>query len=120
MGNRSQVAIKYNSSKTSKVYLYSHWGGKSIYRDIARALNRAPDRWDDDEYLARVIFSIMIEDDVKGTTGYGIGVSMHGDIEHPIPVLNCQDKMITWEEAPYQNEETPEAISFTTFAKRYG
>lgn len=94
MGDRSQVCI---TSGDSKVYLYSHCGGASIYGAAARGMRRAPDRLNDQEYLARVIFCDMVRGDINGSTGYGIGTSAHGDIEHPIPVLDCDSQMVEWE-----------------------
>jgi hypothetical protein len=35
-------------------------------------LKRGRERWNDPPYLARIIFSEMIHDDVDGLTGYGI------------------------------------------------
>lgn len=96
MGDRSQVAVKMNDSEGSKVYLYSHWGGTSVYFAVQAALS-LNERWDDPEYLARMIFCRMVEADLIGATGFGIGTQAHGDIEHLIPVLDCRGKTISFE-----------------------
>ena len=83
MGDRSQIAIKQENG--TRIYLYSHWGGdtRAVLR---RALSREA-RWNDSEYLARIIFQAMIGGDTE-TTGFGISATQHGDISYPIPVLD--------------------------------
>ena len=94
MGNRAQIAIKM--SVRSKVYLYTHWNG-SEHLEILRSVLARHARWDDEEYLARMIFSAMIKNDIESETGYGIGTSAHGDLGYPIPILHCAGNRITWE-----------------------
>jgi hypothetical protein len=68
MGDRGNIVVKDGNSK---VYLYSHWCGSQL-PEIARAsLKRGKDRWNDGQYLARILFTDMINGD-NGTTGYGI------------------------------------------------
>src|SRR5438552_15962373 len=74
MGDRGQILMK-NSSVT----LYSHWGASELVEDVRSALQKKA-RWDDEEYLTRIIFCQMIKGDEDGETGYGIGASVHGDI----------------------------------------
>ena len=71
MGDRGEVSI-------NGVYLYTHWGGKELIEDVKKALNERA-RWDDEEYLARIIFCKMVGDDMESTTGYGIGNIEHSD-----------------------------------------
>lgn len=66
--------MKYSDSR--KIYLYSHWkGGEEdegqLIDDLRRALRRKQ-RWNDESYLARIIISEVIKDDIEGETGYGI------------------------------------------------
>lgn len=75
MGDRSNIIIK---SGNSKVYLYTHWGGSELKNVLKKALERGKNRWDDGQYLARIIFCEMIKDDVMGETGFGIS-SERGD-----------------------------------------
>ena len=93
MGDRSQIAVKHSEGR---IYLYSHWDGALIYQKLARVLARR-DRWTDEEYLTRMILSEMVKDSIDKSTGYGIGLSEHGDIEHPIPVLDVSKGTISWE-----------------------
>ena len=78
MGARGQVSIKYDDN--TKVYLYTHWGVGELKADVQKALARKQ-RWDDEEYLTRIIFDAMKGEDITGETGFGIGTSEHEDIE---------------------------------------
>ena len=83
MGDRAQVLIK-----DTGVYLYTHWGGSKLPEVVTNAIRRL-ERWNDPEYLARIIFCEMIKDDVGGETGYGIGTAQHGDIWRVVEV-DCE------------------------------
>jgi hypothetical protein len=87
MGDRAQVKI-------GDVYLYTHWGGQELVKDVKAALVRGKDRWDDDEYLARIIFSEMIKKDILGLTNYGIGTQQHDDIWRLIEIDCDNDKIL--------------------------
>jgi hypothetical protein len=94
MGDRAQVAIK---SGNDKVYLYTHWNGSELVTNVKKSMGRAKDRWDDYEYLARVIFCDLVKGDENSTTGFGIGTQPHTDLSYPIPVLDCDKQIVTWE-----------------------
>jgi hypothetical protein len=72
MGNRANIEIKYQDG--GSIFLYSHWDGVGVDDIVKRALSskRGQNRLDDESYLARIIFSEMIKDDVLGEIGYGI------------------------------------------------
>jgi hypothetical protein len=75
MGDRANVVIKEVGG--GQVVLYTHWDASSLPETVKKALARRQ-RWDDESYLARIIFSEMIKDDIASETGYGIG-SVVGD-----------------------------------------
>jgi len=54
------------------LYLYSNWDGDELPLVVASALVRGQDRWNDPEYLARIIFCEMVKDSVLDTNGFGI------------------------------------------------
>jgi len=70
MGDRGNIELTYKSG--SQIYFYTHWTGSILNETLARALNRGKGRWNDESYLARIIFSEMIKDDVLDDVGYGI------------------------------------------------
>ena len=84
MGDRGQVKI-------NGVYLYTHWGGSRLIDDVKDALRKRW-RWSDEEYLARIIFDVMIGGEQGSETGYGIGTEIHGDIWRLIAI---SDNMIS-------------------------
>ena len=72
MGDRINVVLYYDEEETKQVTFYSHWGGYGMLQCVADALNRGRRRWSDESYLARIIFSEMIKDEIMELTGYGI------------------------------------------------
>ena len=70
MGMRRNIALDYGEER--KIYLYTHWGAERLEDVLRDALIRGRSRWDDPPYLARIIFSEMIQDDVLDILGYGI------------------------------------------------
>jgi hypothetical protein len=89
MGCRGNIFVKDSTNKISTgVYLYTHWRGDQVRQILKDALKQNPDRWDDEPYLTRIIFSQMIKDDVESTTGYGIS-TYETDNENPIPHVDC-------------------------------
>jgi len=105
MGERGQIFIK-----DTGVYLYTHWGGYELKETLQKALAKNW-RWGDEEYLARVIFSVMIEDEVNEETGYGIGTQIHGDLNHPLLIVDVNEKTIT------EDTEEPKTWTFKEFVK---
>lgn len=73
MGDRANVVVVQHGGKkgarTGGVFLYTHWGGSELGRTLRDALARAGgkgraategNRWDDEPYLVRIIFSEML------------------------------------------------------------
>lgn len=90
MGDRANVA--FLDEDRVPIYFYSHWGGEALPGLVREVLARKQ-RWDDPTYLARMIFSKMVSDDIDGETGYGISLSMP-DNEHRIIVVNCTGQFV--------------------------
>ncbi len=86
MGCRGQVKIISQYKDEKPIYLYTHWGADRLADVVRDAMDRGRGRWTHSEYLARIIFSDMIKDNIDGETGYGIGTGEHGDIEKLITV----------------------------------
>lgn len=70
MGNRANIQIKY--SEGNDIFFYSHWSGRDVDNIVQSALLRGKSRWNDESYLARIIFCELIQRDVLELTGYGI------------------------------------------------
>ena len=87
MGDRAQVYMK-----DTGVYLYTHWSGYGLPEDVRVALLKRW-RWDDPSYLARIIFSVMIKDEIDEETGYGIDEMQHDDVYRVVEV-DCKEQLI--------------------------
>jgi len=93
MGDRANVLVKYDD-KDSGVYLYTHWGGSDLPSTLQQALKKR-ERWDDSQYLTRIIFCTMVGQDWDGTTGYGIS-SMVGDGDDRVLEVNVEDATVSF------------------------
>jgi hypothetical protein len=114
MGDRAQVRVVAHKNKeyNHDVWLYTHWGGSGLIETVAYAIGRG-ERWTDAEYLTRIIFSSMVEQDVRGSTGYGIGNHQHGDVFRVITV-DVDEQSVTvdgWRDTPVER-------SFAEFAEQ--
>lgn len=85
MGDRGNIKI-------GKVYLYTHWGGSDIKRTVQNALKKQW-RWNDEPYLARIIFCELIKGDEAGETGFGISTSIN-DNEHNIIEVDVKNQLV--------------------------
>ena len=71
-------ARKYIYLVNDGIYLYSHWDYKpELEKVLKQALIRGKERWDDRQYLNRIIFSEMIKEDILGNTGYGLSTDIY-------------------------------------------
>jgi len=87
MGDRAQVLIK-----DTGVFLYTHWDGTELIKTVKRALAKRQ-RWDDPEYLARIIFDEMVGENQGKETGFGIGTEQHEDVWRVI-TIDCEEKTV--------------------------
>jgi len=90
MGDRANVYVKDGNSG---VYLYTHWTGTKLPGVVQSALRRGESRWNDGQYLARVIFNEMTRGDEDGVTGFGIS-SVLCDNNHPIIVVDTSTETV--------------------------
>lgn len=70
MGDRANVLM--TSKNYGSVYLYTHWDGGRLPKTVREALKRGEGRYEDAQYLTRIVFCEMIKHDVLGETGFGI------------------------------------------------
>lgn len=74
------------------VYLYSHYKGLDLPGILQCSLSRKC-RWNDESYLARIIFSEMIKYDINAESGYGIS-SWEPECDFPIIIVNCKTQSV--------------------------
>lgn len=107
MGDRANVKVVGHGSV---VYLYTHWRGSELPQVLEESLLRARDRWDDEQYLARVIFSDLTNGHERSTTGYGIS-SIVGDGDDRVLVVDVDQQMV------YQEDKPNGRVSFDSYAQ---
>lgn len=99
MGMRQNIALKYGKPHEDKtIYIYSHWDGGSTYEEsgLADMLKRALAkklRWDDESYLARMIFSEVVKKEIDGQLGYGLS-PYEIDPQYPTIEVDLEKNMI--------------------------
>jgi hypothetical protein len=71
MGDRANIQMIQDGGKSSPLYFYTHWSGYELPTTLQNALKNGQDRWDDEQYLARIIFCELVGKDT-GNTGFGI------------------------------------------------
>ncbi len=96
MGDRGNIFFvdrEISEHSWGGLYMYSHWAGGEIARIAQRGLARGKSRWGDSQYLARIVFSELVRDDIDGTTGAGLSTQI-GDNDHAIVRVNDLDRTV--------------------------
>jgi len=93
LGTRAQVKVVSDCEHEAPVFLYQHYDGDQLLKTVKKAI-RKKQRWNDFEYLCRIIFSEMIKDYINDETGYGIGTNVHSDLDYLI-VVDLKTQTIT-------------------------
>lgn len=96
MGDRGNIAVLQDSGngQIDQVWFYGHWAGTAMPAVLKEALKAGKGRWDDDPYLARIIFCRMLAPErLYDDTGFGISCRLQ-DNEHPILVVDCRTKRV--------------------------
>jgi hypothetical protein len=108
MGDRANIYVK--NTPSTGVYLYTHWRGSELAVILRDALARKL-RWNDDSYLTRILFDQMTKGETGEETGFGIGTSPP-DNEHPLLVVDCDQRTVSVQGCPFDPDEEPE-LRFT-------
>jgi hypothetical protein len=115
MGDRANVRVTQDGES---IYLYTHWNGTNLPYILADALDRARDRWSNGSYLARNIFSQMIQHHVLETTGYGIWPTV-GDGDDRIILVNCNCGEVVFCDKAYSFEDYISLVKCPTFVSKF-
>lgn len=112
MGDRANVNVKEQfGNDVSSVFLYTHWSGSDLPGILQNALKRGRERWDDGQYLARIIFQEMLGGNTTGLTGYGIS-SIVGDGDTRVLLVDVDKQAVVIQTKSYGGE-TYDEKSFT-------
>lgn len=90
MGDRGNIFFvdrPLSDDEWAGIYMYAHWAGSYLPQMLQSALDRGRGRWGDSQYLARIVFCEIVQDDVLSETGYGLSTFM-GDNEHDVIRVN--------------------------------
>lgn len=110
MGDKGNIKIKYEDGNS--IYFYGHWSGYKMFDILKDALIKGKSRWNDEAYLARIIFCELIKDSTDEITGFGIAPYVC-DNEYPILSVNCSLKEI--EMLTLSNKENIKTWNFNEF-----
>lgn len=103
MGDRANFGFTQSNGDT--IVLYGHWAGAGMLDLLARAVDKARPRWNDESYATRIAISNLIQDEWTSETGWGLQVNQRSDNEHKIPVINFEkNEFSLHEEAPFSDE----------------
>jgi len=92
MGDRANVYVTYQDEEPG-VYLYTHWRGSELPILVQNALKKKW-RWDDPQYLTRIIFDSISEGYHDTETGFGIS-AFPGDGEDRVVNVFVKDQIIS-------------------------
>jgi len=99
MGDRGNIITR---CRYEKICLYTHDLGYDLPETLRQALIKGKDRWDDFQYLNRIIFCQMMSPDAfDKTTGFGITQHMYDD-DHDGAIIVDIDKQTV--QIPNDNE----------------
>jgi hypothetical protein len=113
MGDRGNIVLDYGNKQ--RIFFYTHWYGSEIRTILKDAIIRGRDRTGDASYLARIIFSELIKNNLMDTTGFGISPNM-GDNEHSLLVVDLSSNKV-WLEDEKFNKISNE-LTFDEFIKQ--
>ena len=92
MGDRANIIIKCQDN--APIYFYTHWRGRDLPEILQAGLKRGRERWDDRQYLPRILFCKMVQGDEGGNTGFGISTFL-GDNEHDFLVVDVVENTVS-------------------------
>ena len=119
MGDRANFG--FTTDGETVIYLYAHWGGHRMLKNLAQALDRVTNaqRLDDPAYATRIAISNIIGEDWGGDRGYGITVNSLCDNEHKVPVVNWSRGVVTLYRDPFDHASDVFIMSISAFIKKY-
>jgi hypothetical protein len=96
MGDRANIYVVDTDDATHGIYLYSHWGGeKFLTTDLRKALEFGRGRWNDPQYLTRIVISQIFMDSHDALTGAGVSTEI-GDNSHHVTILDVHAGQVGW------------------------
>lgn len=118
MGDRANIVmIDKNKADSGSfphpIFLYTHWRGSEIKTLLSEALNKGRSRWEDGQYLGRIIFQALLGGD-NGETGFGLS-SRIGDGGYNLLLVHPDTGTV--EEVESDSDEGANVLKSWTFAQ---
>jgi len=130
MGDRTNVGVMmrdyHDNEKLGILWVYSHWGFPGITASIAKSLDNAKGRWDDNAYGQRIFVQSLMEAggmEAESELGGGLTFNFIGDNEHKLWVADLHDQTMSLYPEYDGSLDTPEPLvvtSFQNFLTKYG
>lgn len=88
MGDRANIYLEMpgKNDEPDGIYLYTHWSGYAWPERLREALIFGRGRWNDDQYLARIITSRVFADLANDVTGGGVSLRL---CDNGYPIIIC-------------------------------
>lgn len=127
MGDRANVAFRFSRDHQESadkpliketpgyVWMYTHWGGSDLDKDVRIAIQKATPRWGDPTYATRIALRDLLApfEDEHGA-GVGFGIS---DNEYSyVLVVDFEAKLVAFHNLPaiwWKNEPGDSAFEWT-------
>jgi len=91
MGDRGNII--FEESGGTRFYFYTRWRGTDLPHILQKGMIRGRERWSDEPYLARILFSALVEGQEGGDTGFGISSTICDNEHDYLLVKNSQRKI---------------------------
>jgi hypothetical protein len=116
VGDRANIYLTQASDTERGIYLYTHWSGYRWPERLREALEFGKGRWNDSQYLARIITSRVFAELVDETVSGGIGLEI-GDNERPITIVDLDGMTVSFsnEGQETQRKEWTDTRSFADY-----
>jgi hypothetical protein len=114
--NSGQIEI---TGPFGRVYLYTYKKGDNLISIVHNVLEKRV-RWDDPDYLSRMLFCAMIdEDDLHGELDFGIGTQLYADVNTVVSV-NTIYQQVAISSYDDENHIRSSRCSFEDFINTFG
>ena len=97
MSDRANIYLEMpgEDDQPSGIYLYTHYYGREWPEMLREALEFGRGRWNDEQYLARIIISRVFADLTDSELGGGVSLRI-GDNNHPIIVCDLIKREVSF------------------------
>lgn len=107
----ARTVFSFETEPGEFIHLYSHSGGETKMNDLAKAIDRARPRWEDETYALRIMVSQLIGHYWGEQTGYGLWTQHQFEESYEPTEINVRHKSVRVNETLF---------TFNEFISEYG